>query len=340
MKMSDIAEKAGVSIATVSRVINEDKNVKDSTREKILKIIEECDYTPSAIARNLSRKDNNTIGVVVPDISNPYFSEMVEGISEVIDRENLNILIYNTNDKIEKEQKSLQMLLEQRIKGLVITVTSESYEKGKNYLDKFVKEKIPVVLADRDIKYSSMDCVFIDNIGGAHKGVSVLIENGHKEIAIITGPLGSKPGRDRLRGYQNALSENGIEVIEGNIYEGDFQMESGYKLGKEILGRKKRPTAVFISNNQMTLGFFKAMNEMKLSTPKNIAVLSFDRVEILDIFDIKLTTVSASVRELGMRSAEMLLDRIRSKDKDISQKTILQTVLDIKGSEKNVCRKK
>ncbi len=336
MKMSDIAEKSGVSIATVSRVINGDKNVKDSTREKVLKVIEEYNYTPSAIARNLSKKDNNTIGVVVPDISNPYFSEMVEGISEVIDGENLNILIYNTNDRIEKEQKSLQMLLEQRIKGLVITVTSESYENGKSYLDKFVKSRIPVILVDRDIKDSSMDCVFIDNIGGAYKGVSVLIENDHKNIAIITGPLKSKPGRDRLRGYKNALSENGIEVTEGNIYEGDFQVESGYIHGKEILSRKIRPTAVFVSNNQMTLGFFKAMNEMKLSTPEDIAVLSFDRVEILDIFGIKLTTVSASVKELGVRSAEMLLERIRNKDKDISQKMILQTVLDIRGSEKKV----
>lgn len=336
MKMSDIATKACVSIATVSRVINGDKNVKDSTREKILKIIEEYDYTPSAIARSLSKKDNNTIGVVIPDISNPYFSEMVEGISEVIDRENLNILIYNTNDKIEKEQKSLQMLLEQRIKGLVIAVTSESYEKGKIYLDKFSKKDIPVVLADRDIKHSSMDCVFIDNIGGAYNGVSVLVENKHRDIAIITGTLSSKPGRDRLRGYKNALAENGLEIMEENIYEGDFQMESGYLLGKEILKRKKRPTAVFISNNQMTLGFFKAMNEMKLSTPKDIAVLSFDRVEILDIFDIKLTTVSASVRELGVKSAEILLERMKNKNKDISQKMILQTTLDIKGSEKKV----
>ncbi len=336
MKMSDIAKKSGVSIATVSRVINEDKNVKDSTREKVLKIIEKYDYTPSAIARNLSKKDNNTIGVVVPDISNPYFSEMVEGISEVIDRENLNILIYNTNDKIQKEQKSLQMLLEQRIKGLIITVTSESYEKGKIYLDKFLKSNIPVVLSDRDIKDSSMDCVFIDNIGGAYKGVSLLVENKHKDIAIITGPLKSKPGRDRLKGYKNALSEKEIEIIEANIYEGDFQMESGYLLGKEILKRKKRPTAVFVSNNQMTLGFFKAMNEMKLSTPKDIAVLSFDRVELLDIFDINLTTVSASVRELGVKSAEILLERIKNRDKDISQKTIMQTTLDIKGSEKKV----
>ena len=336
MKMSDIAKKSGVSIATVSRVINEDKNVKDSTREKVLKIIEKYDYTPSAIARNLSKKDNNTIGVVVPDISNPYFSEMVEGISEVIDRENLNILIYNTNDKIEKEQKSLQMLLEQRIKGLIITVTSESYEKGKIYLDKFLKSNIPVVLSDRDIKDSSMDCVFIDNIGGAYKGVSLLVENKHKDIAIITGPLKSKPGRDRLKGYKNALSEKEIEITEENIYEGDFQMESGYLLGKEILKRKKRPTAVFVSNNQMTLGFFKAMNEMKLSTPKDIAVLSFDRVELLDIFDINLTTVSASVRELGVKSAEILLERMKNRDKDISQKTILQTTLDVKGSEKKV----
>ncbi|WP_372714302.1 LacI family DNA-binding transcriptional regulator [Ilyobacter sp.] len=336
MKMSDIAKKSGVSIATVSRVINEDKNVKDSTREKVLKIIEEYDYTPSAIARNLSKKDNNTIGVVVPDISNPYFSEMVEGISEVIDRENLNILIYNTNDKIQKEQKSLQMLLEQRIKGLIITVTSESYEKGKIYLDKFLKSNIPVVLSDRDIKDSSMDCVFIDNIGGAYKGVSLLVENKHKDIAIITGPLKSKPGRDRLKGYKNALSEKEIEITEENIYEGDFQMESGYLLGKEILKRKKRPTAVFVSNNQMTLGFFKAMNEMKLSTPKDIAVLSFDRVELLDIFDINLTTVSASVRELGVKSAEILLERMKNRDKDISQKTILQTTLDVKGSEKKV----
>jgi LacI family transcriptional regulator len=336
MKMSDIAKKSGVSIATVSRVINEDKNVKDSTREKVLKIIEKYDYTPSAIARNLSKKDNNTIGVVVPDISNPYFSEMVEGISEVIDRENLNILIYNTNDKIQKEQKSLQMLLEQRIKGLIITVTSESYEKGKIYLDKFLKSNIPVVLSDRDIKDSSMDCVFIDNIGGAYKGVSLLVENKHKDIAIITGPLKSKPGRDRLKGYKNALSEKEIEITEENIYEGDFQMESGYLLGKEILKRKKRPTAVFVSNNQMTLGFFKAMNEMKLSTPKDIAVLSFDRVELLDIFDINLTTVSASVRELGVKSAEILLERMKNRDKDISQKTILQTTLDVKGSEKKV----
>ena len=313
MKMIDIAKKAGVSIATVSRVINNESNVKEKTKQRVLEIIDEYEYTPSAVGRNLSKKETNIIAVIVPDIANPFFSEIVEGITQEADEKGLGVILFSTNESLVKQEKALNMALEQRVKGIIISVTKDSYEMGSNQLNKFQKKDIPVVLIDRDIKNSSFDGVFLDNIGGAKKGVESLVEKGCKRIGIITGPLTSKPGRDRLRGYKRALEENKIEVLEKDIYEGDFQMESGYELGIDIFSKKKRLDGIFICNNQMTLGFIKAMNEKGCKTPKDIEIVSFDRVEILKVFGIELTTVSTEVRKLGVKGIELLLEKLEEK---------------------------
>ena len=338
MKMTDIAKKAGVSIATVSRVINNEKSVREETRKRVLEIIKEFEYTPSAVGRNLSKKETNIIAVVVPDISNPFFSEIVEGITQIADEKGVGVILFSTSESLEKQERALNMAMEQRVKGVIISVTGDSYENGSEQLNKLKNKDVPAVLVDRDIKYSSLDGVFMDNIGGAYLGVESLIDNGHREIAIITGPITSKPGRDRLQGYMKALVENNIEVKKENIYEGDFQVKSGYALGKQILKQKERPSGVFICNNQMTLGFIKAMNEMGYSTPGDISVASFDKVEMLDFFGIKLTTISTSVRELGIKAAEILFERVENKDEfrrsDEVKRVILSPKLDRQGSER------
>lgn len=313
MKMVDIAKKAGVSIATVSRVINNESSVKEKTKQRVLEIIDEYEYTPSAVGRNLSKKETNIIAVIVPDIANPFFSEIVEGITQEADEKGLGVILFSTNESLVKQEKALNMALEQRVKGIIISVTRDSYEMGSNQLNKFQKKDIPVVLIDRDIKNSSFDGVFLDNIGGAKKGVESLVEKGCKRIGIITGPLTSKPGRDRLRGYKRALEDNNIEILEKDIYEGDFQMESGYELGIDIFSRKSNLDGIFICNNQMTLGFIKAMNEKGYRIPKDIEIVSFDKVEILKIFGIELTTVSTEVRNLGINGIELLLEKLEEK---------------------------
>lgn len=323
MKMVDIAKKAGVSIATVSRVINNEKSVQEKTRKKVMEIIKEYDYTPSAVGRNLSKKETNIIAVIVPDISNPFFSSIVDGITKKAEENGLGVILFSTGESRKKQSKALNMALEQRVKGIIISVTRDSYEKSSEELEKIQKKGIPLILVDRDIKDSFIDGVFIDNIGGAYKGVEVLAKNGHKRIATITGPMTSKPGRDRLKGYKRALERNKIDLLEDDIYEGDFEMRSGYIIGKKILEKASKPSSIFISNNQMTLGFIKAINEMRLEVPKDIEIVSFDRVELLDIFGIKITTVSVKGIDLGIKAGELLLEKTMKTEKESEMKRLI-----------------
>ncbi len=314
MKMTDIAKKANVSIATVSRVINNEKSVRESTRLKVLKIIEENEYTPSAVGRNLSKQETNIVAVIVPDISNPFFSEIVDGITKVLEAKDLGVVLFNTGESIERQEKAIKMAVSQRVKGIIISVTQDSYNLEG---EKILKSKdIPLVLIDRDIKNSNIDGVFIDNIHGAYKGVKSLLEQGHKNISILTGSLESKPGRDRLRGYKKALKEYDITLEEDNIYEGNFQLESGYRLGKELLEKKDIPESVFICNNLMTLGFMKAINRSKYKIIEDIDIATFDRIESLDIFGIDINYVSIEARDLGTKGATLLLNRLNNKDMD------------------------
>lgn len=339
MKMTDIAKKANVSIATVSRVINNEKSVKEETRQRVLRVIEENEYTPSAVGRNLSKNETNIIAVVVPDISNPFFSEIVEGISQIADGRDLGVILFNTGESLEKQERALKMAAEQRVKGIIISVTRDSYEMGSREIMRLKNKKVPTILVDRDIKDSDLDGVFMDNVEGAYKGVKSLIEKGYRDIAIITGTLESKPGRDRLRGYEKALEESGIEIDEDRIHEGDFQMESGYRLGRKILEGKRKPRGIFVCNNLMTMGLVKAMNESRCRIPEDIEIAAFDRVEALEIFGIDINTVSTEARLLGREGAKILLERIDEiKEKKTSRgikRVVLSPELEIKDERRS-----
>lgn len=334
--ITDIAKKAGVSSATVSRTLNNSGYVKEETRKRVLKAMKELDYAPSAVARSLSKNQTNIIGMVVPDINNPFFCEVFKGVSKIADKHNLNIILCDTDeDALNKEIKYLRMLKEQRIRGLIITPTSEEKEFNSEYLGLLESLGIPIVLVDRDVKYSNFDGVFLDNIKGAFEGTEALIKEGHKKIAIIAGPTTSKPGRDRLRGYKKALQMNNIPVDKKYIFYGDFKLESGYNLTRKILRMKDRPTALFTSNNLMSMGCIKAMREEKKKVPEDMALVCFDEVEAFDVFDMSISVISRPTTEMGRIAMEILLERMNENSSNNTFKRItLSPQLILKGSEK------
>jgi LacI family transcriptional regulator len=327
-----------VSLATVSRVLNSSGYVKEETKEIVMQAMKELNYTPSAIARSLSKNEPNVIGIVVPDINNPFFGQVIKGISALADKNNLNIIFCDADENMNKEIRALHMLKQQRIRGLIITPTSDQNEFNGEYLALLESLNVPVVLIDRDVKYSDFDGVFLDSIKGAYEAVECFIQRGHRKIAIIAGPTTSKPGRDRLRGYKKALTMNRIPIDENYIFYGDFKLQSGYDITKKILALKDRPTAIFVSNNMMNLGCIKALKEEGINIPKDMALIGFDEIELLDILGMNISIVSRPMAKMGESAMEILLERLNEKQKKQQQckRIILSPELVLKGSEKKI----
>ncbi|MFD3158375.1 LacI family DNA-binding transcriptional regulator [Haloimpatiens sp. FM7330] len=330
----DIAKRSGVSLATVSRVLNDSGYVKDETRKKVMDAIKELNYTPSAIARSLTKKKTNIIGVLVPDINNPYFGELIKGISNSIDEANFNMILCDTDENMKKEVKALKLLREQRSEGIIITPTSAEDTFNSEYLSVLENLGIPIVLVAGDVKYSSFNGVFVDNIKGAFEATQALIKEGHQKIGIITGRLNSKPAKDRLMGYKKALTINDIPIDEKNIYYGDYRLESGYKCAKQLLKMENRPTAVFTCGYLMTLGTIKAIYEEGMKIPEDISLISFDKVEVLSMLGQNISYVAEDTVEMGKIAVKMLLDNLSSKESEEVKRITLAPKLVLNGSEK------
>lgn len=337
--INDIAEKVGVSHATISRVLNNSGYVKDETREKVLKAIKELNYTPSAIARSLSTSKTNTIGVIVPDINNLFFGDIIKGITEIADEHSLNIILCDTDEDKDKELKAINVLKEQRIQGLIITPTFYKNSGNSENLNTLRNLGIPIILIDGHVEYLDFSGVFIDHIKGAYDGTAALIEAGHRKVAIITGDMNSRPAKERLIGYEKALEANNIPIEKEYIFYGNYKYETAYEITKQILKMDNRPTAIFVSSNTMILGCIKAFYEEKLNIPKDMAIIGFDKVDILNIIGMNISFINGPSIELGRIGMKMLLENLNSKErKEIKRVTILPELL-LKGSEKYIKNK-
>lgn len=331
--INEIAKEAGVSLATVSRVLNNSGYVKDETRKKVMKVIDKYNYTPSAIARSLSTNVTNTVGVIVPDITNPFYGEIIKGITEIAEENNLNIILCNSNDSIDNELKSIKTLKEHRIRGLIISPTSVENDLNSEYLQALNNLGTPVILVDGHLKYSNFNGVFVDNIKGSYDAIEALIKEGHEDIAIITGRMNSKPAQDRLLGYEKALIMNNININENLIFNGDYSIESGYEATKQILALENRPTAIFTCSNFMTLGCIRALSESNIRIPNDISLISFDKIDVLSILNINISHVCGPSIELGKIGMNLLIKSLQ-KEKNIEINNITLTPeLVLKGSE-------
>lgn len=327
LKTKDIANKSGVSIATVSRYLNNSGYVKEETRKIIKDAIKE-----------LKGNDNNShiknIAILLPDLSNLFFIDVLKGINEEAIKNGYNVFSFDSNEDINKEFQILDSLLNLNIDGIIITPSSGDLKNSNKYANKLKSLNVPVVLVDRDLIYSDFDGVFIDDKKGAFDGVCMLINNNHKDIAIITGPLQTKPSIERLNGYKEALSINDIDIKEEYIYEGDFQVESGYRITNDIIKNNKDVTAIFVSNNMMLLGVINALNENNLDIGKDISLLGFDDLEFLNYVGINISVVARPTSEMGKISLEILKKKVSEFEQCSTQNVVLKPYLIARGSEK------
>ena len=334
--ISDIAKRAKVSPATVSRVLNGSGYVKDETKKRILQAIKETNYVPSAIARSLSKSDTNTIGVIVPDITNAYFGEIIKGISDVAEKNNLNIILFNTDNYLEKEIRALNLLKEQRIKGIIMTPGFGEEKFNEAYIKTINNLNIPIILVSADVKFTKLNGIFVDNIKGGFDATNLLIKEGHTKVGIMAGLLSSEPVADRLEGYKKALKDNDIPFKNKYIYYGDFKLEKAYELTKKLLKEEEPPTALISCSNMMTMGIIKALKEENKDIPKDLAVIGFNKIDFLDIVGLNITYVEDSPIELGKASMDMLCDIIKNtEDKNVRRLTIAPQIV-VRGSEKKL----
>lgn len=305
MKMKDIAKELGLSIATVSRVVNGHSNVNEETKKRVEKFIKEKNYTPNMIAQNLSKMENKTIALLVPNISNPFFASLVNCICKNFNSGGYQIALYNTVESLEQEKEAIKNILGHRIAGVIAILIAGEYEV--NPLEPLLRQRIPVYLIDREFENSKLPGVFIDNYGGAYNITKKLLEKGHRDIALITGNLDFLNARERMRGYLQAHNDMGVEVQEKNIYEGDYLFESGYRAGEKIL--KSSATAVFSSNTLMLYGFLKALKKEK----RELELACFEKTEFLELLDMEILSCSIPLEEMGEKVYELFLNREKRK---------------------------
>ncbi len=336
--IDDIAKKAGVSSATISRVLNNSSYVKDETKEKVLKVIEEMNYVPSAIARSLSRRETSTIGIIVPDITNPYFGEIIKGISKIAEEVGLNIILFNTNNDIKSELKALDEVKKHRLKGVIMTPGFGDTKFEDIFIDIIKSTSMPIILVSADLNYINLNGVFVDDIKGGFDATDLLIKKGHRKIGIITGIISSSSAINRLNGYKKALKENNLPIITKYIKEGKFNLDKAYEITKEFLEMEDPPTALIACSNMMTLGAIKALFEKNKKIPKDMALVGFNKIEFIDIVGINLTYVEDSPIELGRSAIKLLLEIFESEEKNKITRIKIPPKLILNGSEEKVSK--
>ena len=329
--IKEVARRAGVSIGTASHVLNGTVPVSDRLRKKVEGAVAALDYSPSHVARSLATKRTHTIAAVIPDITNPFFPQVIRGVESVVAKAGYSILTFNTDDCIEREREALAFLRSRRVDGLLLVIAP-----GRNdgsHIRGVLNAGISVVCLDRIPSGIPVDSVSADNFGGAQGAVRHLIAQGHRDIAILTGPLTLRNARDRLKGYKAALREAGIPISEDLIATGDFREDTGSRLCQEMFAAKKhRPSAIFASNNLLTLGALEALSQLGLRCPEDVAFVTFDGSIFPDVFRPTITTVVQAAYQIGVRGAELLMQRLGNELSPDPVRIKLPTELRIKES--------
>ncbi|MCX6552697.1 MAG: LacI family DNA-binding transcriptional regulator [Acidobacteria bacterium] len=325
--ITEVAERAVVSTATVSRVFAHPDRVSEDLRERVYRAARMLDYHPSRVARHLRVGTSMTVGVVIPDIQNPFFTAVVRGIEEVLQAAGYTLLLANSDEIPAREERALDMLRADGVAGIVFVPIGER-KVGYRQLS---SRPLPIVAIDRLPTGLRVDLVTVENTDGSRRAVEHLIELGHREIALLGGPPQHSTGSERQEGYERALRAAGIPLRQELIQHGDFREAGGYHGMKALLGISSPPTAVFVANNLMALGALRAIHEAGRRIPLDIAVVSFDDMPWATSLNPPLSSVAQPAWEIGEAAGELLLARIAEPDRPVRH-VVLETQLMVRAS--------
>jgi LacI family transcriptional regulator len=326
--IQDVARRAGVAPITVSRVINNSSYVSHQTRERVEAAIAELQYVPNMLASSLRSNRTNTLALILSDISNPFWTTVARGAEDAASQQGFNVILCNTDENEAKQEEYLSVLLRKRVDGFLI-VPAQSHPHS---LEKIQKQKVPVVVMDRQIQGISVDTVRGDSEGGAYLLTQYLLSLGHKRIAILSGPPDLSVSIDRVNGMRRALAEVGISVDERSISYGRFTFDSGWERTRNLVTETPPPTAIVAGNNFIAIGALKALREQGIAVPDDISLTSIDDLPPPMFIDPFFTVVAQPAYEIGRRATQLLLRRITQPDSSEAEEIVLPTELIIRQS--------
>ncbi|WP_249961287.1 HTH-type transcriptional repressor PurR [Histophilus somni] len=311
--IKDVAKMAGVSTTTVSHVINKTRFVAKETEQQVLQAIKNLNYSPSAVARSLKVNTTKSIGMIVTTCETPYFAEIIHSVEELCYRQGYSLFLCNTQNNPEKIKNHLDMLAKKRVDGLLVMCA----EYTQNSLDLLAAFKdLPMVVMDWGPFNENTDLIQDNSFSGGYIATKYLIDNGHKDIAIISGELKKTTAVMRYQGFEKAMQEANLAINPDWIMEGFFEPEDGYECMNKILVQDKLPTAVFCCNDVMALGAISAIGEKGLKVPDDISVIGYDNIHASRFFSPPLTTIHQSKSRLGVQAINLLFKRISEKGKE------------------------
>jgi LacI family transcriptional regulator len=326
----DVAREANVSMATVSRVVNGNPNVKPVTRKKVLEVIERLGYRPNAVARGLASKKTTTVGVIIPDISNIFFAELARGIEDIATMYKYNIILSNSDQNKEKELHLFNTMLGKQVDGIVFMSGNITAE----HVEEFEKSPAPIVLAGSIEETGTIPSVNIDYEQAVYDSVKEFIEKGHKHIAFVVGPLHEpKNAEKKLIGYQRALEEAGIPFNEELIVEGDYTYDSGLEAFDKLLEASDKPTAILVGSDEMALGVVHGAEDKGYKIPEDFEVITSDNTRLALMVRPQLTTVVQPLYDIGA-VAMRLLTKLMNKEKVSEQIVVLPHRIEHRNSTK------
>ena len=325
----DVARLAGVSVATVSNAVNEPERVSDELRNRVNKAIVALNYAPRAAARSLRKQSSGLIGLIVADITNPFFTELVRAVEVVASQRGYSVLLCNSDEDPGREARALDLLRSQWVDGIVLAATGTASADRAALLSQL---RVPVVLVDRGLEGLGFDSVVLDNRLAALQATRHLIDQGHRRIGLISGPAGLSTGADRQAGYREGLLAAGLSPDPALIREAGFREDQGHQATLDLMRLPDPPTALFAANNLMAIGMMRALTALGLDCPGDVSVISIDDFPWADVFRPRLTTVSQPVRAMGELAMRLVTDRIGGGRGGPGETHVLTSHLEVRDS--------
>jgi len=329
--IKDIARHSGVSVSTVSRVLNKKPDVNSETETRVNSAIKELGYSPSSVARGLVLKRSNAIGFVVPDITNPNFPELARGVVEKARQKGYSVIFFDTNQDNKVEKEALKLLRSKQVDGIIVSFS----EANQDEFIKLKEDQFPAVQIYRKSPKSVISTIAIDNIDSAYRAVKYLIDLGHRRIGHITTGISTLSGAERLEGYKKAYAEAGLSYRDEWFFIGSHCADTGYEGMKVLLNQKNHITALFASHDLMAVGAYEAIFEKGLSIPGDISVIGHDNIEISRLVHPKLTTLDTFKNKLGQAGVELLIEEIAENTR-INREIIFKTELIVRDSTRQI----
>jgi LacI family transcriptional regulator len=326
--IADVAKRAGVSKMTVSRVINDSGYISQDTRERVEAAILELGYVPNALARGLRFKQTRTIGLIVTDITNPFFTTIARGVEDVANEHGFSVFFCNTDESADEEAQYVNVMTQKQVDGLLL-VPTEGTAESITFLN---SHGVPFVLLDRRVPDMQVDVVRSDSVQGAYDLTRHLLDLGHEKIAALGGSVKITSSVDRIEGYRQAMHEAGLDDEARRVYFTSFTIEGGYKAAQQAFSEPQRPTALFAANNFVAIGAFRALREIGLTVPEDMSLVAFDELPVSIVFDPFMTIVKQPAYDMGRRATELLFQRLNDEGPDEPQDIILPAQIHIRKS--------